>query len=86
MSSIGPNPRLSFFLGSKGFPRGRSHVMYVVEHRDGAGDWSEEARFGAPSQAEHAIDEFVAEGHGALGDFRVVERNNPKGRRGSTRS
>lgn len=80
MSSVGSGPgaRLSFFLGSKGFPRGRSRVLYIVEHRDPSGAWREEARFGALPQAERSVDEFVSERHGVLSDYRVVEGRNPR--------
>jgi len=60
--------------------------MFVVERRDASGAWQEEARFGTQLQAEQAVDEFVSEGHGALSDYRVVQRRNPRGKRRSPKA
>jgi hypothetical protein len=62
------------WLGLKTFRRRRDgRTIYAVERRDGTGAWGEEGLYASLDEAGRAIDEFVAEGHGQTGEYRITE-------------
>ena len=67
------------WTGLKTFRRRRTwRTIYAVERRDGSGAWSEEGRYAVLDEAGRAIDEFVAEGHGETGEYRITEVGSTK--------